>query len=186
MNARDGVVFILDVSGSMYEPYGDTTRLAAGREVLNQQIRELKDGTAFALVVYGETAECSGPLVPANETTRDDAMRFLKQEFDCGGGTNLPAGLTLAGQLQMGSIVLVTDGDLNMDSSQLLPRALKILGRAGACPALTVLAIGPRPHTEAEHLLHELVQQQRGMYESDQDTDLTASLAAKGSSVAAK
>ena len=114
VNSRLGVVFILDISGSMYERYESSTRLALARQILTQRIHDLPDGTPFALTVYGETARRSGPLVLTNNATREAAIYFLNQEYDCGGGTNLPAGLDLAQQLDAGSIVLITDGDLNM------------------------------------------------------------------------
>ena len=182
----NGVVFVLDISGSMYEAYGNTTRLALARELLARQIHELADGTPFFAVVYGETARRSGPPVAANETTRQAAVDFINQEYDCGGGTNLPVGLDSARQAQTGTVVLVTDGELNTTSAELLPRAKQILGDKGSCPALTIVGIGPRPHTDAERLLHELVQQQGGRYESDQDLNLTAALNPKSSDTSSR
>jgi Mg-chelatase subunit ChlD len=178
-----GIVLILDISGSMYEPYAGSTRLALARQVLAQRIRDLKEGTPFALAVYGETALRSGPLVPANDLTRAAAIHFLDQDYACGGGTNLPAGLEVASELHMGAILLVTDGDLNMTAAELLPKTRSILGPEGACPALTIIGIGPRANTDAPRLLNELAEQQGGTYQSDEGGALTASLTLRNSDV---
>ena len=90
------MVFILDVSGSMYEPYAGSTRLAYARQVLSERIQALKDGTPFAITLYAERTRTSGPLVAANNATRDAAVRFIMQDVDCGGGTNLPLGFSSA------------------------------------------------------------------------------------------
>ncbi len=164
VNRAEGVVFILDVSGSMYEPFAGATRLAFARQILAQRIKSLRDGVPFALVVYGESAQRSGPLVPANDGTRAAATRFLAKEYDLGGGTNLPSGLTLAAELDMGSIVLVTDGDLNEKQEELLPQARAILGRAGESPALVIVGIAPRPGTGDDAILQALAAQQGGNY----------------------
>lgn len=164
VNSGAGVVFILDVSGSMYEPFSGATRLAFSRQVLAQRIRALRDGVPFALIVYGESAQRSGPLVPANDGTREAAIRFLGKEYDLGGGTNLPSGLTLAAELDMGSIVLVTDGDLNEKDNELLPQVRRILGPAGESPALTIIGIAPRSGTDDDYILQEIAAQQGGTY----------------------
>jgi hypothetical protein len=164
VNSGEGVVFILDVSGSMYESFAGATRLAFARQLLAQRIHDLRDGVPFALVVYGERAQRSGPLVPANDGTRDAAIRFLAKEYDLGGGTNLPSGLSLAAALAMGSIVLVTDGDLNEKEEELLPQVRGILGAPGESPALTIIGIAPRSGTDDNYILQEIAAQQGGSY----------------------
>jgi hypothetical protein len=163
-----GTVFILDVSGSMYEPYAGSTRLAYAREALSSQIRALKDGTPFAVTLYAMNARASGPLVAASDATREAAVRFLMRDVDCGGGTNLPAGLAVAQQLHAGSFVVATDGDLNMTTHELDTQAHAILGNAGQCPGLTIIGIGPRANTSAEHILQSLADQQSGTYRAEQ------------------
>jgi Mg-chelatase subunit ChlD len=164
VNSGEGIVFILDVSGSMYEPFSGATRLAFARQVLAQRIHALREGVPFALVVYGERAQRSGPLVSASDATREAAIRFFTKEYDLGGGTNLPSGLSLAADLDMGSIVLVTDGDLNEKEEELLPEARRILGPAGESPALTIIGIAPRAGTDDDAILQELAAQQGGSY----------------------
>ncbi len=168
LDGRGGVVFILDVSGSMYEPYAGATRLAFARAALAQQVSALKDGTPFAIILYALNATASGPLVAASDATREAAVRFLQRDVDCGGGTNLPAGLAAAQQLHAGQFVLVTDGDLNISSHDLLSKSRDILGEAGKCPALTVIGIAPRANTTADHLLRGLASQGAGAYSIEQ------------------
>jgi hypothetical protein len=164
LNGANAVVFILDISGSMYEPYAGSTRLAFARQTLASQIRALKDGTPFAVTLYAQHARNSGPLVAANNATREAAVRFLTNDVDCGGGTNLPAGLSSAQQLHAGSLVLVSDGDLNISAASLAAQSLAILGDKSHCPALSIVGIAPRPSTGDEELLQSLADQQGGSY----------------------
>jgi hypothetical protein len=168
LNGHDGTVFILDVSGSMYEPYAGSTRLAFAREALSSQIHALKDGTPFAITLYAMNACTSGPLVAANDATREAAVRYIMRDVDCGGGTNLPAGLAAAENLHAGNLVLASDGDLNISTYDLMTQARGILGEAGHCPGLTVIGIGPRANTSADHLLQSLADQQEGIYRPEQ------------------
>jgi VWA domain-containing protein len=168
LDSANGVVFILDISGSMYEPYAGSTRLALARQTLSRQIRALKDGTPFAITLYAQRACASGPLVAANNATRDAAVRFIMRDVDCGGGTNLPAGLATAEQLHPGALVLATDGDLNTTAFNLMSQALDILGPEGHCPGLTIVGIAPRANTADERLLQGLADQQGGTYGAEQ------------------
>ena len=58
-----GVVFLLDISGSMYEAYAGATRLALARKFLDRQIDALPNGTPFAIALYGESTLHNGRLV---------------------------------------------------------------------------------------------------------------------------
>jgi hypothetical protein len=89
----------------------------------------------------------------------------------------------LAQQLDPGAIVLITDGDLNMTPAELLPRIKSTLGTAGSCPALTIVAVAPRPETKDQQLLQELALQEGGTLQSSPDGDLTASLTPKKSDI---
>jgi hypothetical protein len=164
LDGTRGVVFVLDVSGSMYEPYGGATRLAFARQEMNQRVRALPDGTPFAVVLYAKTAYASGPLVEANAATREAAVRFIMRDVNCNGGTNLPAGLAAARALNTGALVLATDGDLNISCTELMLQTQKILGEAGTCPSMLILGIAPRTDTTAEHLLQDLAGLEGGSY----------------------
>ena len=159
-----GVVFLLDISGSMYESYGGATRLALARKFVDRQIAALPNGTPFAIALYGETTKQSGPLVAASNATRAAAMQYLSQDYDCGGGTNLPAGFEVAENLRPATIILVSDGDLNIESNKLMKETRRILGQPG--PQLSVYAIAPRHNTDDEALLENLVREQAGSYQA--------------------
>jgi len=167
LDGHNGVVFILDISGSMYEPCEGSTRLAFARQTLARRILALPDGTPFAITLYAESARSSGPLVAASDATRAAAVRFINEDVDCGGGTNLPAGLALATHLQAGNLVLVTDGDLNISQADLERQATILLGPLGHCPALSIVGIYPRPNTGDGQLLQSLAEQQGGTYHSE-------------------
>jgi len=159
-----GVVFLLDISGSMYEAYAGATRLALARKFLDRQIDALPNGTPFAIALYGESTLHNGRLVAADPATRTAAEQYLANDFDCGGGTNLSAGLETAQYLHPASIILVTDGDLHVANDKLMKDARRILGAEG--PQLSVFGIAPRPNTGDEEELENLVRQQRGSYQS--------------------
>jgi hypothetical protein len=182
VDGRTGIVFVLDISGSMYEPYAGATRLAFARQILAQRVRALKEGTPFSIVVYGETTRRSGPLVPADDSTRAAAIAFLNHDYDCGGGTDLPRGLISAEELHMGSVLLVTDGDLNANSNVLLPKVRDILD-GGA--SLAVIGIGPRSNTDANDLLQALADQEEGTYQPVLKGDPTDLLTSAKSEAAA-
>lgn len=182
LDGSNGVVFILDVSGSMYESYAGTTRLALARETLCQQIRAMKDGTPFAITLYAEHAYTSGPLVAASDVTRDAAIRFIMRDVNCGGGTDLPAGLASATELKTGLLVLVSDGDLNISAVKLLTKAQAILGSEKHGPSLSIIAVAPRPNTPAKQLLQGLANQEGGGYRALQvntDASLLTATATK-------
>jgi hypothetical protein len=183
LDSANGVVFILDISGSMYEPYAGSTRLAYARQALSTRIRSLKDGTPFAIVLYALRACSSGPLVAANDATRDAAVRFIQRDVDCGGGTNLPAGLVSAEQLHPGSLVLVSDGDLNISAFNLMARASGILGPEGHGPDLTIVGIAPRPNAGAEQLLQGLADRQGGTFQVEEFESETPLLTSTSSAI---
>ncbi len=57
LDGTKGVVFILDISGSMYEPYAGATRLTFARQALSERVLALPDGTP--------SPSCSTPSAPA-------------------------------------------------------------------------------------------------------------------------
>jgi von Willebrand factor type A domain len=182
LNAADGVVFMLDVSGSMYESYAGSTRLTYAREILSGRIRALKNGTPFAIVLYSQQARASGPLVAASDATREAAVRFILRDVDCGGGTNLPEGLSVARHLCTGDIVLASDGDLNTTVQNLSTRTRAILGEAKKGPNLEVIGIAPRVTENADQLLAALAAQQGGTYQIDQPEGNTGLLTSRAKS----
>jgi hypothetical protein len=160
-----GTVFVLDVSGSMYEGYAGANRLAYARRALSDAVHALRPGTPFALVVYAERACISGPLVPANAETVAAADAYLQQEYDFGGGTDLPAGLALAESLRPGRIVVATDGDLNAHPRDLLAAERDLVIDVERPPTLDFLAIAPRTAVHDDSILHQLADEANGSYQ---------------------
>ena len=146
----------------MYEPYAGSTRLALARRILAQKIAALPDGAPFAVVVYGERTLRSGPLARANDSTRHYAIDFLNHDYDCGGGTDLPAGLATAQELHPGKMLVVTDGDLNMNGPEVLSKTFRVLGAKNISPSLEIIGLAPRAHTDATRLLQSIASQQGG------------------------
>ncbi len=177
LDSEKGVVFVLDVSGSMYEPYAGATRLAFAREALARRILALPDGAPFAVILYAERSSRSGPLVAASALTRDAAVRFIMQDADCGGGTNLPDGLAWAAQLHAGSIIVISDGDLNTSLDNLLTQTDPLLGPKSTGPALTVVGIAPRVETKDEMILQALASHRGGVYRAEPLADASTLMA---------
>jgi hypothetical protein len=173
VDSSRGVVFLLDISGSMYEPYAASTRLTYAREALSRRVRALPDGTPFAIVLYAQSAYPSGPLVPANNATREAAVRFLARDVDLGGGTNLPAGFLAAHVLRTGALVLATDGDLNIAPASLILRTQEILDRTKQGPRLEVIGVAPRAGTDAQRELQMLAELQCGQCEIEGEAQAT-------------
>jgi Mg-chelatase subunit ChlD len=176
LNGHDGIVFLLDISGSMYEKCAGSTRLAMARDVLSQRIRALKDGTPFAITVYAQTARNSGPLVAASNATREAAVHFIQEDIDCGGGTDLPSGLASAMLLEAGNLVLISDGDLNTTLNVLMDKARSILNPGNHGPMLTIVGISPRHNTDASTLLKSLASLTGGSYVAAEAGENTALL----------
>ncbi len=158
----------------MYESYAGSTRLNYARRALGRRVRALPDGTPFAVVLYAQTARASGPLVAANDATREAAVRFLLHDVDCGGGTNLPAGLVTAQALHTGALVLATDGDLNISIANLMLEAREILGGKGHGPSIEVIGMAPRVGTQDDRILQDLADQQGGSYRVEEPPEETA------------
>ncbi len=183
LDGSNGIVFLLDISGSMCEPFQNSTRLTFAREALCRRIRALGEGTPFAVILYADRSSRSGPLVGASEATRDAAERFVWRDVNCGGGTNLPDGLAWAAQLHAGRLLVVSDGELNMRPTELLTKSRAVLGLKGKSPVLNILAIAPRATTDDGLLLQSLASQQGGTYQEeslDHGGFLTANRASSG------
>ncbi len=111
---RGGVVFILDVSGSMDQRWeGSTTFFQHFAEALIQTVSNLKNDTDFNVVTFssGATHWLEDHLVAADAENIAAAVEWLEAARP-GGGTNLYEALQLAFSFQeTQTIFLMTDGD---------------------------------------------------------------------------
>jgi len=110
-------VFLLDMSGSMGEKHGSSTRLGTVLVETIQAIRTLGESDTFDVVAFSGsyadgTKAWQGTMVPASGTSRDSAIRWLYTLVPAG-GTPTHSALQWA-SLKYGpavdNLVLITDG----------------------------------------------------------------------------
>lgn len=114
---RGGVVFVLDVSGSMNELWDTTTTEGTTRYQhfsgqLQKALSKLPGGTRFDIVVFASGAHLWRPeLVPGSKDNIEEAKRFLQQN-SAFGGTNIYEALGVALSVHdVQTVYLLTDGD---------------------------------------------------------------------------
>lgn len=157
------IVFLLDVSGSMYEETEEgMTRNTAARRILNDLVNALPDREKFTIVYYAESAVVASPLLQATCSGKEEAGRYVAQEVSCGGATNFPAGLLAACELHPSRIVVLTDGDLNMGYSDIVQNCESAVTHG--LPAITFLGIHPRIAHSDQELLEQLADRLDGSY----------------------
>ena len=109
-----GVVFILDVSGSMGMNYTPDARTYFDffTEELRNAIQHLTAENSFGIVLFSSSAQSwQGTLLEANDKNKSDADAFL-DKAGAYGGTNLWDSLRTALDIpDVQSIYLMTDGD---------------------------------------------------------------------------
>ncbi|MDR3401856.1 MAG: von Willebrand factor type A domain-containing protein [Chthoniobacter sp.] len=135
------LVFLIDVSGSMFMP----NKLPLVKESLGLLIDQLRDQDQVAIVVYAGNTGCV--LEPTHDRAK---MREVLSRLEAGGSTNGASGIQLAYQLAEKSfikggtnrVILATDGDWNVgitNQSQLLEM---IAQKAKGGVFLTALGFG--------------------------------------------
>ena len=137
------LVFLVDNSGSMYEP----DRLPLAKKSLNVLIDQLRPQDRVALVAYAGTA---GLVLSPTAGDQKLKVRCALQTLDAGGSTAGGQGLALAYALAeqnfrkdaVNRIILMTDGDFNVGISD--PEKLKdfVAGKRKTGIYLSVLALG--------------------------------------------
>jgi len=114
---RGGVVFILDISGSMDQEFDeDQTFFEHFSEALIETISNLKNDTDFNIVTFSSGARpwLEERLLPADEENTTAGVEYLR-EMRPGGATNLFEALQVAFSFQeTQTIFLLTDGDPTM------------------------------------------------------------------------
>ncbi|RMH05310.1 MAG: VWA domain-containing protein [Planctomycetota bacterium] len=114
---RGGVVFILDVSGSMNEVWDErgtepVTRFQHFSQVLKNALANLPATTRFDLVLFSSSAHAWRPrLVSGSNENIEEARRYL-DNMGAFGGTNLFGALELALSIpDAQTVFLLTDGE---------------------------------------------------------------------------
>jgi Ca-activated chloride channel family protein len=112
------LVFLIDVSGSMNDPY----KLPLVKESLKLLVRQLREQDRVAMVVY---AGAAGLVLPPTSGDRKEEILGALDRLHAGGSTAGGAGIRLAydvarrNHLADGNnrVILATDGDFNVGAS---------------------------------------------------------------------
>lgn len=137
------LVFLIDVSGSMYGP----TRLELVKSSLKLLINNLREEDRVAIVVYAGSA---GEVLPSTSGADKQKIRESLDQLTAGGSTAGGAGIQLAYKIANKNfikggnnrIILCTDGDFNVgvSSTQGLEELIEKERKSGVF--LTVLGYG--------------------------------------------
>ena len=137
------LVFLLDVSGSM----SSQNKLPLVQQAIRLLVHELDERDRVAIVVY---AGSSGLVLPSTSGTDSQTILRALERLQAGGSTAGAAGIELAYQtavanfIEGGSnrVVLATDGDFNVGTSDQHALLELIEDRAKSGVHLTVLGVG--------------------------------------------
>jgi Ca-activated chloride channel family protein len=139
----NNLVFLLDVSGSMRDPY----KLPLLKQAFRLLVDELGESDRVAITVY---AGAAGLVLPSTPGTQKDVILDAITRLEAGGTTAGAAGIRLAYQVAqqnfvMGGnnrVILATDGDFNVgvSSDAELTRLIEEKRESGVF--LTVLGFG--------------------------------------------
>lgn len=112
------LVFLIDVSGSMYEP----NKLPLVQSSLKMLVNQLRPQDRVAIVVY---AGAAGVVLPATSGDKKTTINNAIDNLQAGGSTAGGAGIKLAYKIAMENfmkggnnrVMLATDGDFNVGAS---------------------------------------------------------------------
>ncbi len=112
------LVFLIDVSGSMYEP----NKLPLVQSSLKMLVNQLRPQDRVAIVVY---AGAAGVVLPATSGDKKATINNAIDNLQAGGSTAGGAGIKLAYKIAMENfmkggnnrVMLATDGDFNVGAS---------------------------------------------------------------------
>ena len=137
------LVFLIDVSGSMYGP----TRLELVKSSLKLLVNNLREQDRVAIVVYAGSA---GEVLPSTSGSDKQKIREALEQLTAGGSTAGGAGIQLAYKIAKNNfiqdgnnrIILCTDGDFNVgvSSAEGLEQLIEKERKSGVF--LTVLGYG--------------------------------------------
>ncbi|MDD5260875.1 MAG: VWA domain-containing protein [Methylacidiphilales bacterium] len=163
--AGQTVIFVIDVSGSMYEKTGPVTRLKRTFDEIKQSVATLAPEQRFDIVLFASrVASMSEKPLPATQENKIRAIRFLNSDVDVGGTTDLGAGLSTALGMSPDIVLLLTDGEANTGSTTILAETRYL--RRKFCPNVEIDAVGFYLETGSvpEKLLLSLTNETKGAY----------------------
>lgn len=159
------VVFVIDISGSMLEKSGNTTRLAEAHRELMQAVAGLEPEQRFNILFFADRVDAFLPApAPALPDTKLRAFAYIDSGVDCGGSTNLQEALRLAMGMGPDTLLLLSDGEANTEDEAILAEVRHL--RRRFCPGLRLHAIGfyLDEGSRAERFLKRLAQENQGVY----------------------
>jgi Ca-activated chloride channel homolog len=139
----NNLVFLIDVSGSMFEP----NKLPLVKQGLELLVNQLRPQDRVAIVVYAGNA---GLVLPSTPGSTKGAIVAAIQSLEAGGSTAGGAGIKLAYEVAKQNfldggnnrVILATDGDFNVGASSDGELQQLIESKRGDRIYLTVLGFG--------------------------------------------
>lgn len=157
------LVFLVDVSGSMYSP----DKLPLAQKALRLLVDELTARDTVALVTY---AGHTRVVLPATRADQKDAIHQAIESLIAGGGTAMADGLGLAYELaeaslrpgEISRVIVLSDGDANLGPST-HEEMLDIIAR-GQRRGVTLTTVGFGRGDYKDHTMEQLANRGNGAY----------------------
>lgn len=159
------VVFVVDASGSMLEKVGPQTRMKMANQGIKNAISGLRPHQRFNVILFADRVEIfREKAIHASLANKAKAYRFLNQEFDVGGTTNLQSALSRAIKLNPDTIIVLSDGQANSNPNFLLTQIHYLREKIDRQMCIHAIGFFLPPQGDAEQFLIRLTQQNNGIY----------------------
>lgn len=163
---KDHIIFLIDISGSMLQRTGTSTRLNLVYEEIKQALASLEPNQQFNLVLFAERVSYfSEQPVFASRANILKAYSYLGSDVNCGGSTDLQGGLRQALAMRPDQILLLSDGLPTSTQPAILLTETKYL-REKTLPKTQIHAVGfyLMASSAEENFLIKLTKQNNGTY----------------------
>jgi hypothetical protein len=161
------VVFVIDVSGSMLEKSGKTTRLHEAFDGVMRALGGLEPSQRFNVLLYADRVDAFQPQPVAGERSAIlAAFRYLESDVNCGGSTNLQEALRNALAMDPDSILLLSDGEANSEDSAILAEMRYLHARQKRKTRIDTVGFYLETGSKPERLLKQLSAESGGGYAS--------------------
>lgn len=159
------VVFVIDVSGSMLEKSGKTTRLREAFSGVMQALGGLDPGQRFNVLLFADRVDAFRPApVAADRATVVAAFRYLESDVNCGGSTNLLEALRRAMAMEPDSILLLSDGEANSEDAAILAEVRYLRGKLAKRVRIDTVGFYLKAGSRPELLLKQISRENGGDY----------------------
>ncbi len=169
MGAPQNVLLILDISGSMNEAMGDSTKMEVAKKILVKYIDALPASMKAGLMIYGNS-DCGDDsiqlLVPLAQYNHD-ALKAQIAALQPRGSTPIALSIAKAMEFLKGlerennSLILISDGQESCGGDPV--KAILELRDSDANPEVTVIGLGVDKNTRAQ--LAKIASSSDGVYE---------------------